>query len=338
MALWILSILLFLVSSRELLRDSSGSGVWSRWEQARRELRGLRQVEVLLLELEETLEAGIVPEPDRWERLRSLPAPWGRLTGASLEELRRQGAAVLPTLRRLRELARDQIRSSQDARARSAQALAQAAVCTLLVPLFGASLHLLLPGVSEQSIPWLIGCGLALLVSGSGAIWMLSIAERARWGGLEPELRPWMLGALCAGERFLALVRSGQPADLAWVCSCEFLSQEVEGLASRWGHSVWEESPGARSLAPESTARLLVEAGTSIRRAVQLSLMEGKPCGERVETALRALREDVRARVALEVEKVATRALKPLFVCVAPSLLGLLGWGLFLSWGSYGLG
>ena len=119
--------------------------------------------------------------------------------------------------------------------------------------------------------------------------------------------------------------------------------KQVQAIVSHWLRS---GTPDQTTLAARRLGRsqevpaleLLVEAGTSIRRAVQLSLMEGKPCSERVETALSALRRDLRSRIALEIEKVGPRALIPLFACVAPSLLGLLAWGLYLSWKASGSG
>jgi hypothetical protein len=306
-----------------------------------RERAGLKSVCFLLHEIEETLAAGLVPANMRWEALQTLPAPWGVLASESLLELRSCGGALLPTLKRLRALATEHDAALGEARARSSQALAQAGVCAILVPAFGSALYFLLPSLDSRAVLWCVACAIALALAGTGALWMLSMAESARWGGLPVESRAWVLAAQCAGERFLALVRSGNPADLAWTRACALLRQEAPGLAARWSASVWGspsggaiESQAHRKYRPPANGALkaLEEAGDGLRKAVQVSLMEGRPCTERVETALQALRQDLRTQVERELSLLGTRALKPLFICVAPSLFALLAFGLYLSW------
>lgn len=293
----------------------------------------LRAVVALFQEIEETLATGLVPRAERWAALRALPAPWGALSADSLEELRACGGAILPTLRRLRELAQDHDAALVEARARSSQALGQAAVCALLVPGFGSALYVFLPGVEGRAWAWGAACACAMAMSGVGALWMLAMAERARWAGLPDVARPWVLAAQCAGERFLALVRSGNPTDLAWARACALLKEGAPELAARWGASAWNapaRGPSPRRVAPAAVA--LEELGSGLRKAVQVSLMEGRPCTERVETALMALRQDLRSHIERELGLLGTRALKPLFFCVAPALLSLLAFGMWLSW------
>lgn len=293
----------------------------------------IRKVFQRIQEIEETLAAGIVPSEEQWEGIRNLPSPWGSVAFESVRELRTTGGALLPTLGRLRELADFQSRALSEARARSAQAQAQALCCGLLAPAFGIALYLCLPGVSDSPALWLMACGGALLFAGVGALWLLSLMEEARWAGLPPGARAWIFAAQCAGERFLALVRAGNPADIAWTRSCELLSREAPELAREWGSSIWKDrsatrARGSRCLAEEA----LIGAGDSIRKAVQLSLMEGRPCLERVEATLGSLRHEIQSQVERELSLLSTRALKPLFLCVAPPILGLLALGLYLSW------
>lgn len=293
----------------------------------------VRRVFQRIQEIEETLAAGVVPSMEQWERLKGLPAPWGSVAFESIRELRAQGGALLPTLKRLRDLADFQARALSEARARSAQAQAQALCCGLLAPGFGMALYLCLPGVSDSPVLWAGACGAAILFAGGGALWLLALMEEARWAGLPPESRPWIFAAQCAGERFLALVRAGNPADIAWSRSAELLSREAPALALEWGSIIWKDSPARASRRAGSPAeRVLIEAGDAIRKAVQLSLMEGRPCLERVEATLGALRHEIQAQVERELSLLGTRALKPLFFCVAPPLLGLLALGLYLCW------
>lgn len=284
-------------------------------------------------ELEETLESGLVPDASAWERLRALPAPWGKLSFESISRLRTSGAAVLPTIRRLRALAISHQDALASARARSAQALAQAIACAALVPVFSLVLFVLLPGVSDAPALWSLLSVVSFGVSLFAAFWLLKIAENARWGGLAVHQRPWVLAAQCAGERFLSLLRAGSAADLAWTQALEALSVDARVLAFEWGFSVYESRTRTPAPQPKQTLELaLIEAGQGIKKAVQISLMEGRPCGERVEGALHGLRQEIQAHVDRELNLVATRALKPLFVCVAPSLLGLLVAGFLIAW------
>jgi hypothetical protein len=290
----------------------------------------IQRVHHLLQEIEELLGAGMLPSKEHWERLQNLPAPWGSLAHDSLQELRSSGGAILPTLRRLKDLAIGQVRALADARARSSQAFAQALACTLLIPAFAGVLYWLMPGVSDSPWIWLSLCLLSLLIAGVGALWLLSMAQEARWAGLPKNSRSWILASQCAGERFLALVRAGTPADLAWGRAIELLSREAPSLALLWGHSVWKSAPLDSNSITHATSRLFIETGESLRRAVQVSLMEGRPCAERVEGALSSLSHELKARVEAELTLLSTRALKPLFLCVAPGIFLLLGAGFFL--------
>ena len=331
-AFWFISIFLIGDGVRRCVREANFSSLIS--GQAA-EIRKLKTVSGLLLEIEETFMAGLVPEFSRWEQIQKLPSPWGKLSSESLDGLRSMGGALLPTLRRLRALAQQHATVLSEARAKSAQSIAQAMVSALMVPLFGASLYSLLPGIPDHPVTWIAVCGGGLLLTLIGAIWMMQIADAARWGGLKGEERMWFLSAFCAGERFLAGVRSGMPADLAWVQVCDRLSLDSPALAVEWGASIWQvrEETGRGNHAP-SSRELLIGVGGAVKKAVQLSLMEGRPCTERVESAFEAVRVQLKSCIDRELGTLPTRSLKPLFLCVAPSLLSLLAFGLALSWAS----
>jgi hypothetical protein len=325
---YFLAAVSFLFGARILYREgckdlNMGFGI----QRQRLELQKIYQ---RLQEIEELFGAGMVPERKHWEQLMNLPAPWGTLTHDSLQDLRASGGAVLPTLRRLKDLASHHSRVLADAKARSSQALAQAIVCALLIPVFAAVLYMLLPGVSEHPWLWIAICGVALVIAGFGSLWLLSMVQEARWAGLPRDARSWVLASQCAGERFLALIRAGIPADLAWGRAMELLSREAPSLAMAWGHSVWKSAPVPNASVSNGTSRLFLETGESLRRAVQVSLMEGRPCSERVEGALASLSHEIKARIEAELTLLSTRALKPLFLCVAPGVFILLGVGFFL--------
>ena len=287
----------------------------------------LERVTRLLQEIEETFMAGLVPRYERWRTLKDLPAPWGNLTWESLENLRTTGGAILPTLRRLKILAQTHRQILSEAKAKSSQAWAQAVVCGAMTPVFGFTLYWLLPGISERLWSWIGLCTLGAGLSLTACIWLVHLAETARWGGLPKRCRPWILVTYCAGEKFLAFVRSGTPADLSWTKVLQFISDEAPELALDWGFSIWE-TPADRAKSAPGLRSSLTELGERIRKSAQVSLMEGSPCTERVETALSSLSQEVKSHIERELSLLGTRALKPLFLLVAPALLGLLVSGL----------
>jgi hypothetical protein len=300
-----------------------------------REVAGLQATTRLLLELEETLSAGLVPAREKWGSLKRLPAPWGRLSSESVQALRAQGGAILPTLRRLRSLADSHLAALSDARAKTAQAVAQSGVCIVLVPLFGGALYWLLPGLDRNPYTWLAICGAALILGVSAGAWLFHMSEQARWAGLPADKRAWVLEAQCAGERFLASVRAGNPADLAWTRTVAVLAESAPELATYWGANVWasnEKDRKASAQALRGSLQLLGDAGEAFRRAIAVSVMEGRPCSERIEAALQGLAQDLRARVERELVLLPTRSLKPLFALVAPALFGMLAIGIGLCW------
>jgi len=294
------------------------------------ERAALERVVSLFRELEDTLAAGLIPAPSRWEAVQRLSAPWGVLAHESIQELRRQGGALLPTLGRLREFANHHREVLADAESRSSQAVVQAIACAGLVPLFAGMLYLLLPGIDAHLGLWAVVCALALSLAVFGAKWILRLAETARWASLPRGHRNGLLSVQCAGERFLALIRAGNPADIAWSKSCEWLATHSPELAAHWGYSLWTSEP---VMVGEHPAILpLIDLGNALKKSAQVSLMEGRPCLERSEASLRAFRCEMKVRTDRELVLLPTRALKPLFLCVAPALMGMLGFGLWLSW------
>ena len=300
---------------------------------ARKSRKSLIQVVSVLRDLEETLMTGLVPEPRQWELLKKLGNPWGRLVSESLGELRSSGGALLPTLQRLRSLAEEHGVALEDARAKTSQSVVQSLVCAFLVPLVGVTLYLLLPSIQQNFKIWGLACGAALGLMAQGGAWMLRIAEAARWGGLPThDHRKWWLSSLCAGERLLALVRLGVPPDLAWSRASEFLSVETPDLAAAWGNTVWEVPQVKYGEKYQGGAEeVLITAGHSIRKAIQIATFEGRPCLERVEATLRGLSRSMKTQVDRELSLVGTYSLKPLFLCVAPALLGLLFFALWIA-------
>lgn len=320
--LWSLCVLSVLIGLRTVWVPLSQ--ILSRMGVARQR-RQLMAVADALRPFEDALISGLFPSAPFWQKLKQLQKPWDSVTFQSLDQLRRAGGALLPTVRRLKDLALDQERTLAMAEARSSQALAQIGVAMGLVPLFAGFLYCFLPGVQSQSGLWGGATLGVILFSALGGVWLTVMVDAARWAGLGESERRWVLGSLCAGESFLALVRSGVPQDLAWEKICDSLMEGCPQLATDWRLF---SKPDRTASTPE---RLFLEAGDSMKRAIRSSLDEGKPCLDRVEGILMKLQSEFKIEVEKELSLLPTRALKPLFLFVAPGILGLLGLGIWLA-------
>ncbi len=290
----------------------------------------------IVRDLREKLETGWLPSPEEWSLLPEVEAPWGALAQECVGELREGGIPIVPTLRRIEKAIAGQKKAEADARARSAQAWGQAAVCGSIVPLISVALYLLVPGLSEIGLPWWLCTLAALFLSAVAMAWMLLLSEDARWGGLAHDRRAWWAAAFCFGERLLGALRGGTPGDLAWSRALPQLHRHAGTLVQHWGADLWSEPPVADSRF-EPAARSLIVLGGSLRKAIQASIYEGRGCAERIEAALEALRVELDCEVERQMQLLSTRALKPLFICVAPSVLLLLAMAFWLSWENWGL-
>jgi hypothetical protein len=292
----------------------------------------LRALENELTDLQLQLETGILPPEQTWKRLREYRAPWGPLCADSLTEIRRSGGALIPTLKRLLALVRSHLELLRNARAKSAQALAQAGTGFVLIPSVGLLLYHLLPGMEGRALSWAVAMVAALFGVSLGGFWVLALAENARWGGLSRDRRAWPLECMIAGERMISLLKTGNPPDIAWSRACEDSILREPRLREVFSSSVW--SPDARGEASASPVSLFYDWAQSIRAGVKASVIEGRPCQDRVEHLLASFRSSWRDQVERELGLVATRALKPLFICVAPSVLFLFAVAFFWAWES----
>ena len=205
------------------------------------------------------------------------------------------GAALCRLPAQLRTLAQDNDAALAGyARARSAQALAQALVCALLVPSLRTAPLLAAPrarAAPRSMVPGLRARGCFRSRRGGGALWMLAIADRATVGGLPGRSASVDTGLGNArANDFVALVRSGNPADRAHghVLN-ELLHRDASGLAERWGRIGVEAPPeneAGRSHAP-SAIRALEEAGRRLAQGCPGEpYVAGAPASERVETGV----------------------------------------------------
>ena len=135
----------------------------------------------------------------------------------------------------------------------------------------------------------------------------------------------------------LARIRSGTPPDLAWVEACREVSCFEPELALAWGGSIWGEGGagegGRPSWLESGLGKELLSWGQGLRQALSVSVWEGRPCLDRMESSLRQLRSGCQAVVDADLQRLSIRSLLPLFLCSAPAVLGLIAFGLILTWG-----
>jgi hypothetical protein len=325
MLAWIVTFSFFFLGIRALVREFLA---FEFFLGRNAQKRILSRVIASFQEIEETLMTGLVPTSDRWLLLEKLEEPWKSLSVKSVQELRSAGASLVPTLQRLRSLAMVHEFALENAHAKASQAVLQALLCSGLVPMVGILFYLSVPGIQENLIIWMAACIFSFLCCLCGSYWMLLMASQARWGGLKKSARCWMLASQCAAERLLAWIRMGSPADLAWIQSVTFLKVHACELSSFWGSSVWTSVLVSKSFGLE---KLILDLGVSIKKSIQVSLLEGRPCFKRLEELLEAFRGDMHAQIERELMLLPTRVLKPLFIFVAPSLMALLGLGFWLA-------
>ncbi len=232
-----------------------------------------------------------------------------------LVRLRDRGGKLLPFLERSRECATLMADGWRDVRVKLAPAQAQATMLGGMVPVAWVGLGVLLPELESGIWMWRLMGLIACAWSGAG-FWFLSRAAlRSARGGVAPNTD--ISSSLLWPETLLGELACGSPPDLAWQRALRW-----SGLALGQEARFWTEG----GLPAELGA---LEEG---RRICWFSLMEGKPCFDRIERLGMDLKKEHFARVRREIEVLQTRALGPLFLFFAPALLSLLVGALWIAW------
>jgi hypothetical protein len=122
------------------------------------------------------------------------------------------------------------------------------------------------------------------------------------------------------------------------------------GLTQIWGTSLWmdfesaaaenthDRNPAQLNLEGEGLKHALEQLGAEIRYTLQWSLRQGAPCLDRLQSVQSRFEVAIRSSVEIEVGKLSTQALRPLFMWVAPASLGLIGAGLWIGFTNSGIG
>lgn len=281
--------------------------------------------------LQEILESGMTPEEEEWRELDRFPAPWNRILGSSIRELRSRGSPLLPTLRRFRAALLEQVEWILEAGVKSAQALSQAVLSVGLIPAFSLVLFSLLPGLKEAGREFFVLVFFSMMLSSLAYLWILNLADRARFGGLPRERRQWWISIHAVLERIFALIAAGEPPDQAWRIALEELFIADPELARVWGAQIWDPFDGAPGETASDCERLISGLGRDLRRAIQVSLLEGRGCADRLESIRSAAFLELRSRVQRELSLLPNACLKPLFLFVFPGVMFLLAGSLWIS-------
>jgi hypothetical protein len=325
MCFWILTYLSGIGGTLELVPFLKQ---WSRQFGHQKTISLFRHSASHLRLIRECLESGQVPEMKDWLQVESFPRPWATIISNSLRELRAQGAPIISSLERLENALIEQSQLLQDSRVKSSQAMGQALAGALLVPLFSGAVYLLIPELQSEAGNFGLLVVFCSILSAGSLIWILHLSENARFGNLPPERRSWLISADSTFERLLALVSSGTPPDLAWRKALEELLLQDRNLVRAWGAQVWDPEPMSESLS-DPLSRMISNLGLELRRSIQVSLIEGRACLDRLDSIHRAYRADLKASIGQELELLPQRCLKPLFIFVLPALMILLS-GVFL--------
>jgi hypothetical protein len=315
---------------------------WCAWIQiyglrggAQKRLRGLEVLFQQMQEWEDQLGGGQLPDFYSLHELESVDPQQVQTILSLLESLRSSGSPLIPVLRRLKVLAKDQWETLHFSHSRIAPARAQAWVGAGMVLLLIPAFEVLIPELRTDVFAWRLG-GMALLVLAMiGAAWTLGIAEKTRWGGLSGKWQALSLHLPLEMEKLLSQIQTGQAPERAWNEFERGLLLDYPELVEVW-HQESSLSGSIRNSRFQKTPEIFLKIGSQVRSAIELSIFEGRPCLERIQSVNDGLLTELRARIQKEVELIPSRTLKPLFLCLAPALLGILAWALILTWNQVG--
>lgn len=290
----------------------------------------------VFLSLREKLASGWILENHDLALVSKLKAPWGILGSESIEKIRQEGAQLDPTLQRLQSAAARHAELLKNSQSKVAQTRMQAKVAFFMVPFVSWVLYQLLPGIDHEWELWLGASLAATLLTWGASIRMDQMAETARWARLVGHERGWMLDVQIFLERLAALIRSGKTPDQAWLTAVSLMPWV---LRQSWGSDFWSEDT---TLSPQSKSHpslrsYLLSFGREMKEMLRFACFDGRGVLERLDHYSDNVKKEIQFYQNTEIEKLPTKALKPLFLGVAPAILGLFGVGLFLSLKSQGL-
>jgi Flp pilus assembly protein TadB len=162
-----------------------------------------------------------------------------------------------------------------------------------------------------------------------GYFWMLRMSAQAQWGGLAPEQRAWIFYPAQVGTALVSELQGGVPGDLAWSEVYRRMSLEDRTFAARMGSTLWSAPSVVRSR--PGMLEILERAIEDQRRILAHAVLEGRSSAESLERLLDQVQEEIRGELSRGIRRLGTRALLPLFLCVAPGFFILLAGAILLG-------
>ena len=285
-----------------------------------------------LQKCEEKLISGFPLEREDFEG-ELLRRPEYRFISEWIDELRSTGQALLPTLRGLRDAVTFVNRILIFSQTKVSPTRLQAKVSLGLVLFIAVVLYYLLEGPGENLRIWISATVLAGILGGMCFLWVEALVISTLWKGSQSEAEKQWFSYFLFPERLIGAVQIGNSLDEAWLKSVQSLSQGWKGgfpieLLSLWAKTLPLNRRNEGEGGKNSFELKLLE---DLKAVLQHSLYQGTPVLERVEVWKSQTRIQFEAELSRRLETLPHRCLQPLYLCVAPAVLGLLGTGLWLE-------
>jgi hypothetical protein len=237
-----------------------------------------------------------------------------------LLQMRQRGAPILPTLEQQIQQMEYEQESKRLSDQKSAPARSQAILLSLMIFVFGVSLFFMVPEIQSELGIWVFVVLVAQVLSLLGTFWILRLADEATRAGLTYTEWSENQGFLVWMNTLEALIASGVSPDRAWLEALDLVESETQGRLRLFLPS----SPWFRSSEQSASPHRLHSIIVGLSQSIQVALMEGRPCLERIQSQAKDFRAQLRFLVLQELELLQTRTLKPLFLTLFPAMMILM--------------
>ena len=320
MLLWSLALLALLLCLRSLLRLVTQLSPTTRTHENQLSLIQWFQ------RCEERLQCGF-PLGDEDFGAGVLTEPEYRFLPKWIQNLRNSGQAILPSLKGMREATLFVNRILVGSQAKVAPTRMQAKVSVGLVFAISLLLYKMLEGPENNLGIWIGATAIALLLAGYSFLWIEGLILRTIWNGSQKRTEGKWFSYFLFPLRLQGAIQMGTALDEAWGVSVRSLTENGTGKMPPALASLWAKGDGAEPTDWPLEWKLLAE----LRTALQHALYQGTPVSERILVWAAQARIQFEAELQARLETLPHRCLQPLYLCVAPAVVGLLVTGLVLE-------
>ena len=287
------------------------------------EIEVFKKLVNILGDLEASLQNGVLPSESDWNKLGDL-GEWGLWVKKNIMDIRERGLEIIPSVNRFKKFFSDQHKMQLNAISKSAQSFVSALLSAFLLPILSATIYFLSPEVSKFTSIWIFLTMVFFIWNFMGVLWIIRITNVARWGGINNQKHQrWIIEVPMFIQKLISSINAGEPLDLAWHSSCKDLSIRQKELAYSWGSELWGE--GVKNINTyDSHSKEIFQLGLNLKRTLQASLVEGVSVIDRIDQISSTLGSLTESSIERELNLIQTRSLKPLFLFIAPSCIGLL--------------